>query len=232
MPWEELEIIAREIRAALDAKNAARDVALLRCRELTRLCALSIRAVHREDYEEVTRLLEDARKAAFVLQTDLAPFPELLYAGYTQDALKEWVEASIVYAIVTARPLPGPRELNVTEAAYLNGLAEAATELRRRILDLIRTDRFEEAERLLRAMDEIYEVLITMDYPDAITGNLRRATDVVRGTLERTRGELTLSLREHRLQQALQRMERQAGFGGPSSGSGDQRPRRPPFETS
>ncbi len=207
MPWEELETIAREIRSALDAKNTARDTALMRCRELTRLCALSIRAVHREDYEEGRRLLEEAQKAAFVLQTDLSPFPELLYAGYTQDALKEWVEASIVYAIVTGRPLPGPRELNVPEAAYLNGLAEAATELRRRILDLIRTDHFEEAERLLQAMDEIYEVLITMDYPDAITGNLRRATDVVRGTLERTRGELTLSLREHRLQQALQRME-------------------------
>lgn len=207
MPWEELETIAREIRSALDAKNTARDTALMRCRELTRLCALSIRAVHREDYEEGRRLLEEAQKAAFVLQTDLSPFPELFYAGYTQDALKEWVEASIVYAIVTGRPLPGPRELNVPEAAYLNGLAEAATELRRRILDLIRTDRFEEAERLLHAMDEIYEVLITMDYPDAITGNLRRATDVVRGTLERTRGELTLSLREHRLQQALQRME-------------------------
>lgn len=207
MPWEELKTIAREIRSALDAKNTARDTALMRCRELTRLCALSIRAVHREDYEEGRRLLEEAQKAAFVLQTDLSPFPELLYAGYTQDALKEWVEASIVYAIVTGRPLPGPRELNVPEAAYLNGLAEAATELRRRILDLIRTDRFEEAERLLQAMDEIYEVLITMDYPDAITGNLRRATDVVRGTLERTRGELTLSLREHRLQQALQRME-------------------------
>ncbi|MCS6962953.1 MAG: hypothetical protein NZM16_02760 [Thermoflexus sp.] len=211
MPWEELENIAREIRSGLDAKNTARDTALMRCRELTRLCALSIRAVHREDYVAGKHLLEEAQKAAFVLQTDLAPFPELLYAGYTQDALKEWVEASIVYAVVTAGPLPGPRELNVTEAAYLNGLAEAATELRRRILDLIRTDRFEEAERLLQAMDEIYEVLITMDYPDAITGNLRRATDVVRGTLERTRGELTLSLREHRLQQALQRMEDRAG---------------------
>lgn len=207
MPWEELEAISREIRTALEAKNAARDTALVRCRELTRLCALSIRAIHREDYEEGRRLLEEARQAAFTLQTDLAPFPELLYAGYTQDALKEWVEASIVYAIVTARPLPGPRELHVPEAAYLNGLAEAATELRRRILDLIRTDRFEEAERLLQAMDEIYEVLITMDYPDAITGNLRRATDVVRGTLERTRGELTLSLRERRLQEALQRVE-------------------------
>ncbi len=215
MPWEELEAIAREIRAALEAKNAARDAALVRCRELTRLCALSIRAVHREEYKEGKRLLEEARQAAVALQTDLAPFPELLYAGYAQDALKEWVEASIVYAIVTDRPLPGPQELNVSEAAYLNGLAEAATELRRRILDLIRTDHFEEAERLLRAMDEIYEVLITMDYPDALTGNLRRATDVVRGTLERTRGELTLSLREHRLQQALQRIEARMDPGGP-----------------
>ncbi|MCS7251692.1 MAG: haloacid dehalogenase [Anaerolineae bacterium] len=209
--WEELEAIAQAIRSSLDAKNKARDVVLVRCRELTRLCALSIRAVHREDYAYGRQLLEEARKAVVVLQADLASFPELLYAGYTQDALKEWVEASIVYAIVTGCSLPGPQELNVPEAVYLNGLAEAATELRRRILDLIRTDCFEEAERLLQAMDGIYEILITMDYPDAITGNLRRATDVVRGTLERTRGELTLSLREHRLQQALQRMEGRAG---------------------
>ncbi len=207
MRLKELEGIAREIHAVLEAKNAARDAALTRCRELTRLCALCIRAVHREEYAEGQRLLREAQQAAFVLQTDLAPFPDLLYAGYTQDALKEWVEASVVYAIVTGQPLPGPRELNVPEAAYLNGLAEAATELRRRILDLIRTDRFDEAERLLQAMDEIYELLITMDYPDALTGNLRRATDVVRGTLERTRGELTLSLREHLLQMALQRID-------------------------
>lgn len=208
MDLGELEAIAQEIRSSLEAKNSARDAALVRCRELIRLCALAIRAVHREDYTEAEGLLDQARQAAFTLQMDLAPFPELLYAGYAQDALKEWAEASLVYALATGRRLPGPRDLNVSEAAYLNGLAEAATELRRRILDLIRTDRFAEAERLLRAMDEIYEVLITMDYPDALTGNLRRATDVVRGTLERTRGELTLSIREHRLQQALQRLER------------------------
>ena len=220
MRLKELEGIAREIHAALEAKNAARETALARCRELTRLCALCIRAVHREEYAEGQRLLHEAQQAAFILQTDLAPFPDLLYAGYTQDALKEWVEATAVYAIITGQPLPGPQELRVPEAAYLNGLAEAATELRRRILDLIRADRFEEAERLLQAMDEIYEMLITMDYPDALTGNLRRATDVVRGTLERTRGELTLSLREHLLQRALHRFESRLGERAvPSSGS-------------
>jgi translin len=137
----------------------------------------------------------------------VADDPDLCFAGYTQDGLKEFVEANVLLALVTGAPLPTPEALQVEASTYLRGLAEAATELRRTILDIIREDHSEQAERLLEAMDEIYSLLVTIDFPDAITGGLRRSTDVVRGVRERTRGDLTMSLRQQRLQQALRRTE-------------------------
>jgi translin len=132
-------------------------------------------------------------------------------AGYTQDALKEFAEANIVYALVGDEPLPEPEAIGVEYAAYLNGLGEAAGELRRRCLDIIRHAHSDEAERLLAAMDDIYSLLVTVDYPDAITGGLRRTTDMVRGVTERTRGDITTSLRQYQLQEALRR------FSGPDA---------------
>jgi translin len=134
-------------------------------------------------------------------------YADLFYAGYTQDALKEYAEATITYAIINREPLPTPEELNVEYATYLKGLAETAGELRRRCLDTLRHNNIEEAERLLGIMDEIYAVLVTMDYPNAITGGLRRLTDIVRGVTERTRGDMTMSLRQERLEKRLQAFE-------------------------
>ena len=133
------------------------------------------------------------------LKHDLAGFPDLYYAGYTQDAIKEFAEASITCALIENRPLPMPDELGLENATYLNGLAEVTGELRRRCLDILRQGYSDEAERLLACMDEIYAMLVTLDYPDAVTNGLRRQTDLVRGIVERTRGDLTLSLREQHL---------------------------------
>ena len=146
-----------------------------------------------------------AREIVAAIRADLAPFPDLYQAGYTQDALKEFAEANIVYALVGDEPIPEPEAIGVEYAAYLNGLGEAAGELRRRCLDIIRHAHSDEAERLLAAMDDIYSLLVTVDYPDAITGGLRRTTDMVRGVTERTRGDITTSLRQYQLQEALRR---------------------------
>jgi translin len=135
----------------------------------------------------------------------LGDYPVLLYAGYTQDALKEYVEANLTCAIIEDVPLPSPEDLKVEYSTYLSGMAEVTGELRRRCLDILRQGYSEEAERLLGWMDEIYNLLVTVDYPDALTGGLRRQTDLVRGIVERTRADLTLSLREERLQKALER---------------------------
>ncbi len=195
------------IRQDFDARNVARDDALKRSRELIRHCSLSIRACHRHEFEKARELLAQVDALAEQMTSNLVDYPDLYYAGYTRDALKEVVEAHLVYALIHHDPLPTPTQLNVPSSAYLGGLAEAATEMRRFILDLIRQDRLDEAEVYFEKMDEIYSALVTIDFPDALTGGLRRQTDVVRGVTERTRGDLTVAVRQRKLERALQRFE-------------------------
>jgi translin len=205
---DNLASIIEKIRATFTERNAARDLTLNRSRELIRYCSLTIRAVHREEFAEAEQLLSTAKQAAAAMKAHIAAHPELYYTGYTQDALKELTEACCVFAIVQHKPIPTPEEIEIDEAAYLNGLAEAASELRRRALDLIRRDRVDEAERMLTAMDDIYAQLVTIDFPDALTGGLRRTTDTLRAVLERTRGDLTTTLQQEKLQKALREMEK------------------------
>lgn len=207
MPLANLEAIAERVRHAFEARNTARDQALQRSRELTRLCANAIRAAHRNDFVEADTLLQQAHQAATTICTDLAGYPDLCYAGYTQDALKEYAEANITIALVQGQDLPDPEALGVEYAAYLNGLGEAAGELRRYALDALRRGNLATAETMLAAMDDIYDLLVTIDYPDALTGGLRRTTDMVRGVLERTRGDLTIAARQQRLEEALKDFE-------------------------
>jgi len=204
---DNLDTIAEKIRAEFTTKNSARDLTLTRSRELIRFCSLAIRATHREEFAEAEQLLATARAAAKQMKAEIVSYPDLYFTGYTQDALKELAEAHITFAIVNDRPLPTPEELSVDSAAYLNGLCEAASELRRRTLDIIRHGRTAEGERLLAAMDDVYGVLVTMDFPDAITGGLRRSTDALRAVLERTRGDLTNSLQQEKLLRKLESFE-------------------------
>ncbi len=153
------------------------------------------------------RTCNEARSLVEAIQTGLAQYPDLYHAGYTQDALKEYAEARIVYALILGNGLPAPEDLGLEYATYLKGLAESAGELRRRCLDILRHGYSDEAERLLNHMDDIYSVLVTMDYPDAITGGLRRLTDIVRSINERTRGDMTISLRQEHLEESLRRLQ-------------------------
>jgi translin len=200
---EKLERIAEQIRKKFDARTSARDQALAQARQLTRACSLAIRAVHRDDTETMNTQLQEARQLADTLRNSLATYPDLFYAGYTQDALKEFVEANVTCALIKNEPLQTPEELIVEPATYLNGLAEVVGELRRRALDILRHGYSTEVERLLGYMDEIYSVMVTMDYPDAITNGLRRQTDLARGIIEKTRGDITFSLRGEHLEQAI-----------------------------
>jgi translin len=205
---DKLDSIIEAIRSTFTERNAARDLTLNRSRELIRYCSLTIRATHREEFDEAEKLLASAKQFAAEMKADIAGHPALYYTGYTQDALKELTEACVVYAIVRDRSIPSHTEIEVDEAAYLNGLAEAASELRRRCLDLIRQERNVEAERMLTAMDDIYSELVTIDFPDAITGGLRRTTDTLRAVLERTRGDLTTTLQQEKLQKALREVQK------------------------
>jgi translin len=209
----ELERVELWARAELDRKNAAREQALRWSRELVRTCANSIRAVHRHDVIAAETLLSEAHSLNDQICTALAGHGDLYWAGYVQDAQKELAEACCTLALVNRQALPEPSSLGIAPAAFLNGLGEAVGELRRYVLDLLRRGEPGGCEQLLGAMDEIYSLLVTLDYPDALTGGLRRTTDNTRGILEKTRGDLTLALRQEALVTALEAVERFVGEG-------------------
>ncbi len=209
MSTPEFDAIIEAIHQSFETRTRVRDQMLKQARYLTRHCAHAIRAVHRGENELAQQHLAEAKTLALELGQHAQAHPDLYHAGYTQDALKEYAEAHLTLALINNQPLPAPDDLGVDPVAYIKGLAEAAGELRRRCLDVLRHNNATEADRLLDRMDEIYAVLVTMDYPDAITGGLRRLTDVLRSLVERTRGDLTMSLRQQRLEQRLQVFEDQ-----------------------
>jgi len=202
-----LEAIAATIRESFDARTSARDSALSQARSLTRHSANAIRAIHRNERDIASENLDIAKILVKSLKKNLRDFPDIYYAGYTQDALKEYAEANIVFGLCLDNTLPSPEDLDLEYNTYLKGLAETVGELRRRILDILRSGHSNEAELLLGYMDDIYAVLTTMDYPEAITGGLRRWTDLARGIIEHTRGDMTISLRQEQLESSLLRLQ-------------------------
>ena len=200
---EELAALAEPLQADLAAAHAAREVGLAACRRTIRASGLSIRAVHRGDEAAAGERKAEARAALAEAQAALAPHPAVAHAGFLHDAEKEYAEAELTAALVRAQPLPSAADLGVAGPAWCNGLAEAASELRRHLLDRLRAGDLADAERLLGAMDDVYDLLVTVDFPDAITGGLRRTTDALRAVLERTRSDLTLTLVQSRLHAAL-----------------------------
>jgi len=206
-----LEPIESWARAELERKNAAREQVLRWSRELVRACANSIRAVHRHDFAKAEALVREASDLHAQICHTLEDMADIYWTGYVQDAQKELVEACATFALVRGSPLPDPRSLGIAPGPFLNGLAEAVGELRRYVLDLLRRGEMEGCERLLESMDEIYALLVTIDYPDALTGGLRRTTDSTRGIVEKTRGDLTLALRQEALRDALRSAERSVG---------------------
>ena len=200
---QQLRAIADSTREALANTDRTRERALRLSRELIRHSADSIRAIHRGEFDTARHLIDSASSLVEESGTLLREHPEVYYTGYMQDALKEYVEANTVLAFIHAKPLPTPVELQVGAAPYLGGLSDTVGELRRYILDRLRRDDFSRCEQTLEAMDEIYIILVTMDFPDAVTRGLRRSTDMVRGILERTRGDLTVALRQRRLEAML-----------------------------
>lgn len=194
-----LDAIMEHVRADFISKNEAREKALPLCREAIRFSANAIRAVHRNDFETARQLVAKAGEQLRTAKESLVRHPDIFYAGFVHDSQKEFAEASITLALISGQTLPTPESLDVQHPAYLNGMGEAVGELRRHLLDTLRGGDVAKCEEWLRAMDEMYGVLVTIDYPDAMTGGLRRTTDNVRGILEKTRGDLTLSVQQREL---------------------------------
>ena len=198
-----LQEVAAELRLRLEATHRAREAALPLAREAIQFASKAIRAAHRGERDAAVALTAESKRRIEAVKAALADYPDLYHAGYVHDSQKEYVEAAAMLAIIAGEPIPGWRELDTEPAAYLNGLAEAASESRRHVLDKLRLGETERAEAVLKVMDDIYSELTTFDFPDAITGGLRRATDSLRAVLERTRSDVTLTLSQRRLETAL-----------------------------
>jgi translin len=192
------------VTADLRGAHGAREIGLAACRRVIRASGSSIRAVHRLRFDEAAALADDAEQALREAQDALAPFPSVTHAGFLSDAEKEYVEARATAALVTGVPLPGPAQLVVMGPSWLKGIAEAASELRRHCLDRLRAGDLAQGEALLGSMDDVYDVLVTVDFPDALTGGLRRTVDAFRAVLERTRGDVTTTVLQERLRLALE----------------------------
>lgn len=204
----DLDDLTRSLHERFDAKTAARERALPAARRSIRASANAIRAIHRRELDRARELIGESRAA---LDDGLGAVKEHLdvrFAGYLQDAQKEYVEANVTLALVSGDPVPVPEDLGVEDAPYLNGMAEAIGEGRRHVLDLLRTGDVERGEAILHELEDMYGVLVTMDYPDAITLNLRRSTDVARALIEKTRGDLSIAFVQRDLHDALDRHAR------------------------
>ena len=203
----ELEAIVDDMRSDFGARHAAREQGLARCREALRHSANAIRVVHRGEFPAAEELVAQASALLGQAQAALSSHPAIFHAGFVHDAQKEYAEACLTLAIIAGRPLPTPQALGIEYNAYLNGLGETVGELRRHLLDRLRAGDVEHCERVLSDMDDIYSVIVTFDYPEAITSGLRRTADAVRGILERTRGDLTIAVRQRDLERKLDEFE-------------------------
>lgn len=198
-----LERLREQALHYLEQKHAARERALPKSRAAIRYCANSIRATHRHEFANASQLLDEAGKLLKEMTEDLRAHQDIFFAGFVQDAQKEFAEAATFSAFAQNQPLPLAPELTLDWAPYLNGLGETVGELRRYVLDQLRRDHLEESERYLEQMDDIYALLTTLDFPDAVTNGLRRTTDAARGILEKTRGDLTVAVGQAQLQRSL-----------------------------
>jgi translin len=215
---EELASISSIVQAQLEQTHRAREEALARCRETIRACGLAIRAQHAHRTDDVAERLAEAEKGIREAQRALKPFPQLAAMGFLHDAEKEYAEARLTQALISGEPLPRADEIEVGLPAWLNGLAEAASELRRHLLDCLRGGDVARGEQLLGTMEEVFDLLVTVEYPDAITGGLRRAADVLRAVVERSRADVTTTVLQTNLQNAIERQGRVTGEGsGPSA---------------
>ena len=199
----QLEDVIEQIQREFEATHRAREAGLAASRQLIRQASLTIRAIHRHEFDRASAMVQELRQQADAAGEAMKDHPAVYHAGFLHDALKEYAEAALTLAFVSGQPLPTPNELGVAPAAYLHGLAEAAGELRRFVLDSLRRDAGAAPDDLLASMDEIYAQLVTIDYPEAITHGLRRSTDMVRGVTERTRGDLTVATIQRRLDTQL-----------------------------
>lgn len=206
-----LKEISILIRENFEVKDKIREEGLKISREIVRECRTASFALHAENFEKAGNSIEMAGKALKKLESRFEGHADIYHAGFVEHAQQEYTEVVVLYSLLKdngkTQNLPSPDELKVEYAAYLNGLGDVVGELRRHVLDLIREDSFEKAEVFLGIMENIHAALMDFDYPDAITGGLRRKTDVSRSLIEKTRGDVVNSIQQKKLELAMRSLE-------------------------
>jgi translin len=204
---DRLDDYAAAARERLERIHQDRETAYATSRKVVQSASATIKQVHRGEFDHARASLEETARLTAEMLDAVAASPEVGYGGFVADAAREYAEAAIVLALIAGHDLPGPQDLDLEPVFWLNGLADAAGELRRHVLDLIRRAEVDAAEDFLRAMDEIYQTVMSFDYPSGVTYGLRGRSDAVRGMVERTRGDLTNALRQARLEQRMKDLE-------------------------
>lgn len=197
-----LNNIFSEITEKLDDIDRDREDILKISREIVRHCSIAIKSIHRKEFDVYRDKIKEIKSNHENLLTFVKKHP-MLFSGYIKTPEQEYMEAVCLYAIINDQELPSPTDYNVDSVNYLLGLADVIGELRRHILDKIRRDEIDDLEKVLDTMSEIYSHLFAIDYPKGITQDLRRKTDVARGIIEKTRGDISLSLQINRLNKNL-----------------------------
>ncbi|MCK5414402.1 MAG: haloacid dehalogenase [Thermoplasmata archaeon] len=198
---DNLDEIAADLEAYLDEKDRVREDMLRRSREILKLSARTIAAMHRGAFVDgdVLRINDMAKE----LKKDLQDHKDIWHSGALENALQEAAEAAIVHSMLKGERLPHPDDLSVTIPAYLLGLCDSVGELRRFTLTALKDGRNEDAERNLVSMDRIYETVSQYHYPKAIVP-VKVKQDQIRGIIERTRGDVAMAIAGHR---AAERIE-------------------------
>lgn len=199
----DLEAIESAVRADLDAKFAARELALRNCRKIIQGSSKAIRALHRGDRDLAEVLLAEVRELIAEAEAPLSEHQDIYHAGFFYDAVKEYAEAETTAALLNGGELPLPADLGVHSVPYLKGLGEAVGELRRHLLDQLRVGDLDAAEATFADMERVHDLLTSLDYPDGMTHGLRRTTDVARSLIERSRADLTTTIVQERLRKEL-----------------------------
>jgi len=204
-----LEEISARIRENFEAKDNIREEGLKISREVVRECRTASFALHGQDFEKADKNIKTAGHALEKLEVLFEGHADIYHAGFVEHAQQEYSEVSVLSSLLKeeGEKLPSPEELRVEYAAYLNGLGDVVGELRRHVLDLIRKESFEKAEVFLGIMENIHAMLMDFDYPDAITGGLRRKTDVSRSLIEKTRGDVVNAIGQKKLETAMRNLE-------------------------
>jgi len=194
-----LNKIVDKIEKSIDDKDKIREQALKNSREIIINCRKAIQSIHQKQIKKAKENINTASETLQKLNQITKNYPELYHAGFVENAAQELVEAHCFLNIKQGKDLPDPDDINTTYSSYLMGLCDLVGELRRTALDSIRQGKPKKADKCLDMMEEIYDVIIRFDYPSGLIP-IKKKQDMVRGMIEKTRGELAVASCERRIE--------------------------------